>query len=220
MAAFGTCQVELFAQGTDNAVWQDVWSLSASTWSGWSSLGGDVTSSPSAAPFGAYQMQVYAQGTDGQVYQKVWTAELSGGQWTGNGSWSGWSVISGTVVGAPAATQFGDQMQIFAQGTNTEVYANAWNNGDTSNSPARSAVAGATSSPRDSRTRRRSGSANGARVSRGSINHAARPTPTSSATSLSTLPPVTSTSPTGSSAASSSNVDARHAPMVPSTTSG
>lgn len=128
-AAFGPYQVQLFADGTGGAVWQDVWSLSSNAWSGWHSIGGSVTSSPSATAFGQYQMQVYARGTNGQVYSDVWTAELSGGQWTGNGSWSGWSSIGGAVAGAPAAAQFGDQMQVFAAGTNTQVYVDVWNSG-------------------------------------------------------------------------------------------
>ena len=128
-AAFGPYQVELFADDASGGVSQDTWTLSSNAWSGWSSLGGQVTSSPSATAFGGYQMQVYARGTNGQVYSDVWTAELSGGQWTGSGSWSGWSSLGGSVVGAPAAAQFGSQMQVFAQGTNTEVYADVWSSG-------------------------------------------------------------------------------------------
>lgn len=139
-ASFGQDQVQLFAQGTNHAVYQTAWTYPGSSgWSAWSSLGGQTGYPPSASAFGPYQMQVFARGANGQVFTDVWTTQSK--QWTGSGSWSGWQSIGGGVAGAPAAVAFGDQMQVFAQGTNTQqVYADRYQyNGF----PAFSALAGA-----------------------------------------------------------------------------
>ena len=122
-AAFGNDQVQLFTRGTDNAVYQTTWtSPGSSGWSAWTSLGGRTTSPPSASAFGPYQMQVFARGPDGQVYTDVWTSRST--HWSGSGSWSGWQSIGGGADGAPAVAAFGDQLQVFVQGTNThQVFA-------------------------------------------------------------------------------------------------
>lgn len=131
-AAFGNYQVQLFADGPNASVYQKIWTYGGG-WSAWHSLGGNANSAPAAAAFGNYQVQVFVQGADRQVYTDVWTAELTHGDWTGNGSWSGWRSIGGQVLSAPAATQFGnqagDQMEVFGVGTDDRVYTDVWGAG-------------------------------------------------------------------------------------------
>jgi hypothetical protein len=58
---------ELYAVGTDHAVWRDA--LSGGTWSGWKSLGGVTYSAPAAAWIpGSNGVWVFARGTDNALY--------------------------------------------------------------------------------------------------------------------------------------------------------
>jgi hypothetical protein len=124
--AFGQ-QLLLFGRGTDNQVYEDKWQAPG-PWSGWSTagIGGQVTSSPAAAVFGQYQVQIFARGTNGAVWDNVWTTSPKNPP----GSWSGWGSLGGSVTNAPGATAFGpNQMQVFGRGTDGQVYADVWTNG-------------------------------------------------------------------------------------------
>ncbi|MBV9379371.1 MAG: cellulase family glycosylhydrolase [Streptosporangiaceae bacterium] len=115
-------QVLLFARGTDGQVYEDVGTPSATnppgSWSGWYGIQGYVTDGLTAAVFND-QVQVFGRGTDGQVYADVWTPSAPG---SNQGSWTGWYVIGGQIVGAPAAVAFGQQLLLFARGTDNQVY--------------------------------------------------------------------------------------------------
>ncbi|MGI8448089.1 MAG: cellulase family glycosylhydrolase [Streptosporangiaceae bacterium] len=120
-------QVLLFARGPDSQVYEDAWTPSTASppgsWSGWSGIGGSVTGGLGAAAFNN-QVQVFGRGTDGQVYADVWTPSYT----SPPGSWSGWCAngIGGQIVGAPAAVAFGQQLLLFARGTDNKVYEDRW----------------------------------------------------------------------------------------------
>ncbi|GEM_PF-622533 len=67
VASPGSGEFDVFARGTDNAVWErrDV----NGSWSPWTSLGGTVTAKPGAAASGT-SVYVVARGTDGAVWER------------------------------------------------------------------------------------------------------------------------------------------------------
>jgi hypothetical protein len=76
---YGTGREDLFVQGTNGALWQRTWTGSLS---GWTSLGGKLTSSPAAATTtyeGYMTMYVFVRGTNGLLYAR----EYFDGGWTG-----------------------------------------------------------------------------------------------------------------------------------------
>jgi hypothetical protein len=70
---------DVFVKGTDGAMYQKTWT-SASGWSGWASVGGHLTSSPTAAMEG-YSIEILVRGTDGLLYLNEYY----------NGAWQGWA---------------------------------------------------------------------------------------------------------------------------------
>lgn len=87
-------RLEVFAIGTNNAVWHD-WQTkpSAGPWSGWYSLGGSVISGPTVySEYSGYDYEeVWVVGTNCYWYYNV--QENAGG-----GPWSGW-IDSGSYAG-------------------------------------------------------------------------------------------------------------------------
>ena len=79
-------ELALFGRGTDSAVW---WRHHTATgWTGWQSLGGQVASSPAATvsmtgQFGA--LNVFAAGPGGGIWYRVWT----------RGGWRPWTTLGG-----------------------------------------------------------------------------------------------------------------------------
>jgi subtilisin family serine protease len=115
--SWGASREGLFVQGTNGALYQNTWT---GTWSGWTSLGGSITSSPAATSPTSGVMDVFARGTTGALYQK----HYSGGTW---GAWTnlGGQIPAGT---SPAACSWGASREdVFVQGTNGALYQNTWN---------------------------------------------------------------------------------------------
>jgi peroxiredoxin len=81
--------VHLFVQGTDGALWHK--SYTGTSWSGWQSLGGVLTSSPAATSPGSGLIDVFARGSDGALWYKDWNGA----------AWSGWISLGGQI---PAGT--------------------------------------------------------------------------------------------------------------------
>jgi hypothetical protein len=64
--SWGAVRLDLFVQGTDNALWHKSYS---GAWSGWESLGENVTSSPAAATAsGSSRIDVFVRGTDSALW--------------------------------------------------------------------------------------------------------------------------------------------------------
>ena len=93
IAAQGLGDMRLFVRGRDGALWTRSWNGSA--WSGWSSLGGQLTSGPAAMarPGGIYD--VFVRGTDNAIHHRAFTPA---------GGWSNWASLGGTFISGPGAT--------------------------------------------------------------------------------------------------------------------
>ncbi len=72
----------VFVRGTDGAVWQKVWNGTASAWSTWTPLGGQVA--PNTGPAVSQTLVLFVQGTDHQLWHR-----------NHGGSWSSWATLGG-----------------------------------------------------------------------------------------------------------------------------
>ncbi len=112
VASWAAGRYDVFARGTDNAVWHR--SLSNGTWSGWQSLGGTASSPPSAAAWGAGRLDLFVRGTNNQLYTRHYTTSAG---------WSGWSGLGGALTSGPAAASWGPgRLDVFARGTDGAVW--------------------------------------------------------------------------------------------------
>ena len=84
-------RLEVFARGTDNALWH-IWQTAAARrpGPGWASLGGEITSSPVVTSDADGRLEVFARGTDNALWHMWQTAPSNG--------WSGWASLGGILV--------------------------------------------------------------------------------------------------------------------------
>jgi thiol-disulfide isomerase/thioredoxin len=114
--SWGASREDVFVQGNNGALYQNTWT---GTWSGWTSLGGSITSSPAAVSPTSGVIDAFARGTTGALYTK----HYSGGAW---GAWTnlGGKIPAGT---SPAVCSWGASREdVFVQGTNGALYQNTW----------------------------------------------------------------------------------------------
>ncbi len=106
--AYGDCNFDTYAFATAQGV-----VVPTHGWQGWQSLGGIITSKPSAVSWGNNRIDVVARGTDSAVYHRWW-----------NGSnWFGWENLGGIIQGGPAICSWASgRLDIFAVGTNHHMY--------------------------------------------------------------------------------------------------
>ncbi|PQQ42115.1 hypothetical protein C6H65_05690, partial [Photorhabdus luminescens] len=64
-------RLEVFARGTDNALWH-IWQTAPNSgWSGWQSLGHTITSNPAVYANADGRLEVFARGTDNTLWH-IW----------------------------------------------------------------------------------------------------------------------------------------------------
>ncbi len=83
---------DVFARGTDNAMyhtWYD------GSWHGWDGLGGTFTSSPGVSSFGPNRLDVFGRGTDNTMFHNYF-----------DGSWHSWESLGGGLTSAPDAVSW------------------------------------------------------------------------------------------------------------------
>jgi hypothetical protein len=113
-------------QGTDGQLWHK-W-YTGTSWSGWQSLGGKLTSSAAAATApGSSRIDVFVRGTDGAIWQRTTTNKGS--------SWSGWTSRGGQIPvnTVPAACSWtSGRVDLFANGTDGQLWWKYTTNGGSS----------------------------------------------------------------------------------------
>jgi peptidoglycan hydrolase-like protein with peptidoglycan-binding domain/acylphosphatase len=108
-------RLEIFARGTDGAVWHQWQTAQNNGWSGWASLGGAITSDIAVGQNADGRLELFVRGTDGAVWHKWQTAP--------NNGWSGWASRGGVITGNIAVGRNVDgRMEIFARGTDGAVW--------------------------------------------------------------------------------------------------
>jgi hypothetical protein len=93
VASWAAGRYDVFARGTDNAVWHK-W-FSSGKWSGWQSLGGRIIGEPAAASTGAGKLDLFARGTNNALFTR---SNIPGV------GWSAWTSLGGTLTSSPSAT--------------------------------------------------------------------------------------------------------------------
>lgn len=118
-------RIEIFARGTDNALWH-IWQTAPNNgWSGWGSMGGIITSKPAVGRNQDGRLEVFARGNDGALWH-IW-------QTAPNNGWSGWASLGGIITNDPVVgTNKDGRLEVFARGTDGalwHIWQTAPNNG-------------------------------------------------------------------------------------------
>lgn len=106
--------VRIFARGADGAVWTNL--RRNGSWSGWTSLGGFITSEITAGRIQTGGIRIFARGSDNRVYFHETDAVFV----------SGWHVLDGLRVTSNIAVAEGGLLsgvQIFVRGEDNRVYS-------------------------------------------------------------------------------------------------
>jgi len=98
---------EVFALGTDHAVWEHVDGA-------WQRIGGRSSVAPAAVPAGNGDTDLFVRGTD----NALWMATRAAGAAT----WSGWRRIGGVLTSPPAGVLSGMQLSVFVLGADGNVW--------------------------------------------------------------------------------------------------
>jgi hypothetical protein len=117
VASWGSGRLDVFARGTDSALWH-IWYDNG--WSTWERLGGTLTSSPGAVSWDQGRIDVFARGTDSALWHI----------WYDNG-WSDWERLGGVLTSEPAVCSWAPgRLDVFARGTDSALwhiwYDNGW----------------------------------------------------------------------------------------------
>ena len=118
-------RLEVFACGTDNALWH-IWQTAPNNgWSGWASLGGVITTDPEVTRNADGRLEVFARGADNALWH-IW-------QTAPNNGWSGWASLGGVITTDPEVTRNADgRLEVFARGADDalwHIWQTAPNNG-------------------------------------------------------------------------------------------
>jgi len=70
VVAWGPNRLDIFAMGTDSALYHRWWD--GANWGGWESLGGTLESPPKAVAWSANRLDVFAVGTDSALWHRRW----------------------------------------------------------------------------------------------------------------------------------------------------
>lgn len=116
VAATGSSRLDIFAVGSDNAVWTRTYS-SAYGWGRWMSLGGVAASPPAAVSWQNGRADVFQLGTDGHAYQAYRVNE----------HWSEWIDLGGGLTASIQPAVYNDnRLDIFSRDTNNQPIHRTW----------------------------------------------------------------------------------------------
>ncbi|WP_228566887.1 C1 family peptidase [Nocardia sp. SYP-A9097] len=107
--AYGDCNFDTYSFATSQGV-----KLPATAgWSGWESLGGILTSKPSAVSWGPNRIDVVVRGADSATYHRWWDGA----------NWGGWESLGGGLQGGPAICSWdAGRLDMFATGNDHQLY--------------------------------------------------------------------------------------------------
>ena len=116
--SWGGSRLDVFARGTDGALWHRWADDSQTAWAAWESLAGQVTSSPAVASWGPDRLDVFARGDGGGLWHKPWEGK----------SWGSWANLGGQMGSAPAAVSWApNRVDVFARGADGALWQVWWN---------------------------------------------------------------------------------------------
>ncbi|MCC8467145.1 MULTISPECIES: PLL family lectin [Photorhabdus] len=110
-------RIEVFGVGGDNAVWRNGQTThTGASWTGWSSLGGSVTSKPAAYLNSDGQLEVFVRGSDNALWHN-WQND------THSGSWSNWASLGGGLSSGPDVVENANgYIEVFVRATDNALW--------------------------------------------------------------------------------------------------
>lgn len=109
-------RLDVFARGTDKAVWHIAQTAPNNGWGGWASLGGWVDLVKLARNADG-RLELFARGADKALWHKWQTAP--------NGSWSGWVSMGGWIDMLEVGQNQDGRLEVFARGSDGALW-HAW----------------------------------------------------------------------------------------------
>jgi hypothetical protein len=121
-AAWASNRLDIFVRGVDGALyqrWRD--GATGGTWQPgsalWKSLGGVLTSPPSAVSLGVNRLDVFVRGADSALWHRWWNGT----------TWSGWQWFGGRLTSRPVAVAWGpNRLDVFARGPDNALWHRCW----------------------------------------------------------------------------------------------
>jgi hypothetical protein len=113
--AWGADRLDIFAIGTDSAMWHRWWD--GASWGGWESLGGIIITAPEVVSWEANRLDVFALGTNHALWHRWWDGS----------SWGGWESLGGILTSLVSAVSWGpNRLDIFGLGTDHALWHRWW----------------------------------------------------------------------------------------------
>ncbi|WP_051223751.1 hypothetical protein [Conexibacter woesei] len=111
--SWGPNHIDVFARGSDGALWHRAFLASSGGWGNWESLGGQMTGTPSVISWSPGHLDVFVRGTDGGLYHR-WFTGSGWYDWRRIGTWQ--------IAGSPSAMTWGSgQVDVFARGNDNAL---------------------------------------------------------------------------------------------------
>jgi acylphosphatase len=110
-------RLEVFANGTDHAMWHRWQTTPNGNWSDWASLGGLLTTDAAVARNRDGRLEIFARGADDALWH-IW-------QTAPNGNWSTWNSLGGSLTSDPSVDHNQDgRLEVFARGADNALWHN------------------------------------------------------------------------------------------------
>jgi len=115
VVAWGPNRLDIFAVGTDSALWHRWWD--GASWGGWESLGGVLTSPPEVVSWGTNRLDVFALGTDHALWHRWWDGT----------AWGGWESLGGVLTSPVCAVSWEpNRLDVFGLGEDHALWHRWW----------------------------------------------------------------------------------------------
>jgi len=119
-SSWGPMRMDVFAVGTDGALWHRWWD--SEIWNDWESLGGGLTQTPSVVAWAPGRLDVFGLGLDAAIHHF----------WFDNQAWSGREALGGNfqftfTSGPTAVSPTQHRINLVGPGTDSDIYSKVWN---------------------------------------------------------------------------------------------
>jgi C1A family cysteine protease len=109
----GGSRLEVFARGSDQALWHQWQTAPNNGWSGWASLGGWIDA-PVVARNADGRLEVFVIGSDHALWHQWQTAP--------NNGWSGWASLGGWIDELSVGQNADGRLEVFARGSDKALW--------------------------------------------------------------------------------------------------
>jgi len=118
VSSWGSGRLDMFARGTDNAVWHRWFDVGG--WRDWESMGGTAASDPAAVSWSNGHVDLLVRRSDNAIWRRVFDG----------GVWHDWESLGGNVASGPAASSWGfGRLDIFTRGFDNAIWHKSFDGG-------------------------------------------------------------------------------------------